>query len=412
MNNDFLRIAFIHPDLGIGGAERLVVDAALYLQRAGHKVTVFAGHHDKNYCFEETRDGTLDVRSYRSLFPTHIAQRLRACCALIRTSYLALILGLRGGYDIIFCDLIPHVIPILRFLTGARVVYYCHYPDSYPAQSIYRDNFFYRLYRGPIDRLEQAGIAAAARVLTNSRFTAARCRKAYPRLKSVPVEVVYPGVDPALYRAPAGRQDDAGDVTLLSINRFVRFKNIGLAIEALALLGDSLPAATFRRVRLVLLGAYDVRLRESRELLGELEAAVKKFHLQGHVDFKLSCPESERLALLSGCRGFIYTHFGFGPVEAMAAGRPVVAVASGGPMETVIDGVTGLLCPPTPRAFAAAMEKLILDPEAADRMGRAGRRRMSEEFSLESFGRRLEAVLRDVARGALKERRERTALSP
>lgn len=72
-----LRIALIHPDLGIGmpvhlhgehwaygyfpfggGAERLVVDAALGLQNLGHSVDIYTSHHDPNHCFDETRDGT------------------------------------------------------------------------------------------------------------------------------------------------------------------------------------------------------------------------------------------------------------------------------------------------------------------------------------------------------------------
>ncbi|KAF9494127.1 hypothetical protein BDN71DRAFT_1507848 [Pleurotus eryngii] len=55
-----LRIAFLHPDLGIGGAERLVVDAALGLQNLGHCVDVYTSHHDPTHCFEETRDGEGD----------------------------------------------------------------------------------------------------------------------------------------------------------------------------------------------------------------------------------------------------------------------------------------------------------------------------------------------------------------
>ena len=70
-----LRIAFAHPDLGIGGyssvcprytllkcypggAERLVVDAALGLQKLGHTVDIYTSHHDPSHCFEETRNGT------------------------------------------------------------------------------------------------------------------------------------------------------------------------------------------------------------------------------------------------------------------------------------------------------------------------------------------------------------------
>jgi len=50
-------IVFFHPDLGIGGAERLVIDAAVGLQNRGHKVTVFTSYCDPNHCFDEARNG-------------------------------------------------------------------------------------------------------------------------------------------------------------------------------------------------------------------------------------------------------------------------------------------------------------------------------------------------------------------
>ncbi|KAG5455990.1 MAG: hypothetical protein BJ554DRAFT_4393 [Olpidium bornovanus] len=53
-----MRVAFVHPDLGIGGAERLVVDAASGLQSNGHSVVIYTSHHDRSHCFKETRDGT------------------------------------------------------------------------------------------------------------------------------------------------------------------------------------------------------------------------------------------------------------------------------------------------------------------------------------------------------------------
>jgi alpha-1,3/alpha-1,6-mannosyltransferase len=51
-------IAFLHPDLGIGGAERLVIDAAVGLQSRGYKVAIFTPHCDPSHCFPEARDGT------------------------------------------------------------------------------------------------------------------------------------------------------------------------------------------------------------------------------------------------------------------------------------------------------------------------------------------------------------------
>lgn len=50
-------IIFIHPDLGIGGAERLVIDAALSLKSLGHTVVIFTSHCDPTHCFEEARNG-------------------------------------------------------------------------------------------------------------------------------------------------------------------------------------------------------------------------------------------------------------------------------------------------------------------------------------------------------------------
>jgi alpha-1,3/alpha-1,6-mannosyltransferase len=55
-------IVFFHPDLGIGGAERLIIDAAVGLQKRGHKVTIFTSHCDPQHCFDEARDGKLLLR--------------------------------------------------------------------------------------------------------------------------------------------------------------------------------------------------------------------------------------------------------------------------------------------------------------------------------------------------------------
>lgn len=403
MTNGGLSVAFIHPDLGIGGAERVVVDAAVCLKSAGHTVRIFTGHHDRNYCFDATRNGTLDVRVGRSPIPAQIGGRLRACCALARAAHLVTALARAGSYDVVFCDLVPHVIPLVRRLTRAKVVYYCHYPESDPDGAPKPPaNLFYRLYRKPVDRLERNGLAAADRILANSSFTAERFRRAYPGLETAPVEVLYPGVDPRLYEAlDDGRDGRENGLTLLSINRFVRFKNLTLALEALALARAVLPREKFAALKLVLAGAYDVRLAEMREVVGELKGAAARLGLQDHVVFRPSCSEGERLELLSRCLCLLYTpdqeHFGIVPLEAMAAGRPVVAVKSGGPMETIVDGETGLLCAPKPSAFADAIVRLANDRAAAGRMGRAGAARVRERFSLARFGQQLEAVIEEVA---------------
>jgi len=61
-------------------------------------------------------------------------------------------------------------------------------------------------------------------------------------------------------------------------------------------------------------------------------------------------------------------HFGMVPLEAMAAQRPVIACASGGPMESILDGVTGYLCSPTPSAFADAAALFLQNPAGASKL--------------------------------------------
>ena len=65
--------------------------------------------------------------------------------------------------------------------------------------------------------------------------------------------------------------------------------------------------------------------------------------------------------------------YGYVTIEGFAAERPVVTLTdSGGPLEFVVDGETGLVCPPEPKDIAAAFDRLFDDREAAARMGRAG----------------------------------------
>lgn len=67
--NDGKTIVFLHPDLGIGGAERLVVDAAVGLQKRGHRIVIFTSHCDPGHCFDEARDGECFASSSSHLVP-------------------------------------------------------------------------------------------------------------------------------------------------------------------------------------------------------------------------------------------------------------------------------------------------------------------------------------------------------
>lgn len=148
-----VRVAFIHPDLGIGGAERLVVDAGLALKSRGHEVHFFTSHHDKSHCFEETRNGSLNVTSVGDWLPRHFFGCFYAFWAYLRMIYVAIYLIFFSSWrmDVIICDQVSVCIPVLK-LSKARVVFYCHFPDMLLTQ---RKSFLKKLYRAPLDWLEE-----------------------------------------------------------------------------------------------------------------------------------------------------------------------------------------------------------------------------------------------------------------
>ncbi|TYI96215.1 hypothetical protein E1A91_D01G055600v1 [Gossypium mustelinum] len=400
-SNSKLNIAIIHPDLGIGGAERLIVDAAVELGSHGHNVHIFTAHHDKNRCFEETRAGIFPVTVYGDFLPRHIFYCLHAVCAYLRCIFVALcVLFMWPSFDVILADQVSVVVPLLKLKRSTKVVFYCHFPDLLLAQ---HTTLLRRIYRKPIDIIEELTTGMADMILVNSRFTASTFAKTFKHLhaRGIRPAVLHPAVNVNQFDKPRSFK-----LNFLSINRFERKKNIELAVSAFAMLrtldGNVDRGSNFADADLTIAGGFDKRLRENVEYLDELKSLAERNGVAGQVNFVTSCSTAERNSLLSECLCVLYTptdeHFGIVPLEAMAAHKPVIACNSGGPVETIKNGETGFLCDPSPKDFALAMAKFIQDPEMAKRMGEQARQHVNESFSTTTFGQHLNQFLLDVAR--------------
>ncbi|RLN13210.1 hypothetical protein C2845_PM09G22480 [Panicum miliaceum] len=319
-----LRVAVIHPDLGIGGAERLIVDVACQLAAHGHDVHVFTSHHDKNRCFEETVSGLFPVTVYGDFLPRHVFYRFHAVCAYLRCLFVAFCVLLQWpSFDVIVVDQVSVVIPLLKLKSSSKIAFYCHFPDLLLAE---HTSMIRRLYHKPIDIIEEATTGMADLILVNSKFTAASFARTFRRLHAR-------GIEPAiLYSA-------------VSVEQFHEPHACG----------------------------YDMCLKENVEYLEDLK----------------------RLAVTEGVSGQD-EHFGIVPLEAMAAHKPVIACNSGGPVETVVNEVTGFLCGPSLTAFSKAMLKLAGDHDLAVRMGKQARDHVVQKFSTKTFGDLLNSYVLNV----------------
>ncbi|POR32487.1 Alpha-1,3/1,6-mannosyltransferase alg-2 [Tolypocladium paradoxum] len=445
-------VVFFHPDLGIGGAERLVVDAAVGLQQRGRRVVIFTNHCDPSHCFDECRDadgpGTLDVRVRGAwLIPRSLASRLTILCAVLRHLHLLLAVTLTRELPALkprafLVDQLSAGLPLLQYsYEDVPLLFYCHFPDLLLARG--RDaSLLKRLYRVPFDWLEEWTMGFAHAVAVNSEFTKGVVETTWPGLTGrVPTRVVHPCVDAAANEgelAGKGRGDILGDgsVIILSINRFERKKDIGLAIKAFA----AIPETEREAVRLVLAGmnadnssvtttdlppsgGYDPRVSENVEYHAELQhlaASLKLTHhtvaasqsttlaSQGQVLFLLSVPDALKAALLRSARLLVYTpsneHFGIVPLEAMLARLPVLAANTGGPVETIRDPQTGWLRDPDDVPAWSAVMRAALAMPGADlaSMGAEGAERARTLFGREQMAERLDAIVAEIV--AMKRR--------
>lgn len=387
-----LRVGFVHPDFGIGGAENLVVNAMLALQKKGVTVTMFTAHHDVSHCFEETRgSGPLAkcIKVYGDWLPNTIFGKLYAACAWVRVMYVTLAIGFlySSEIDAFFVDQVSISIPVLRYF-GKPVLFYGHYPDK--LLSIKSGSLLKRLYRWPLDFLEEITTAASDLVVVNSKFTRSVFEETFPRVKKQELGVLYPPVDVSVF-AKFTTSEPRNPTLFVSLNRFERKKNVALAIHALAKLQKLVDSDVFASVKLIIAGGYDPNNAENIEHLKELETEVAKYSLQEHVEFRTSVSDYMKKELLVTAQAILYTpskeHFGIVPVEAMTCGTPVIAVNSGGPLESILEGETGFLCESSADAFAEAMASVCGTANAAkvSEMGAKGKQRARELFSLETF---------------------------
>jgi len=98
-----------------------------------------------------------------------------------------------------------------------------------------------------------------------------------------------------------------------------------------------------------------------------------------------------------------YEPFGLVAIEAMACGTPVVASDVGGLQFTVVPEETGLLAPPKDDvAFAAAIDRILMNPEWRDQLGQKARKRVEEKFSWDGVASQLSNLYRQLAEEPVK----------
>jgi len=361
-----MRVALIHDWLiNFGGAERVLQELAAMFPEA----PIYAGVADPSRF-----PGWLKGRTVRVTPISHWPWATR-----YYNRYLPFLVVAFEHLDLSAFDLVISSSAAVAkgVVTGAatRHLAYVHTPMRYAWD-------FYHQYRareargltrrlmGPVFHyLRVWDRAAADRVdlmVANSWTVRERIRKHYHRL----ARVIYPPVDVDQFRPVATPGDH-----YLVLSRLVPYKRVDLAVEA----------ANRLRVPLVVAGDGPDRQRLER-----LAGPTVRF--LGRVD------GATRARLMAEAQALLFPgeeDFGIAPVEMQAAGRPVVAFGRGGALETVVEGLTGILFPEaTVESLIAAIQasqRTHWDPEAI--------RRRALRFAPDRFREAMASAVQDCLAG-------------
>ncbi len=256
---------------------------------------------------------------------------------------------------------------------------YCHAPTSFVWDGFYQyrknqqKGWFLNFGMAFLAHyLRQWDKQAADRVdyfIANSKTTQKRIKKFYRRDS----EVIYPPVEVSRF-SPTAEHDG----TFLMVSQLTPYKNIDIAIEA------------FNKLRLPLV------------IIGEGADRGRLEKLAGDtVTFKGYLSDEEVVQYYQRCKAFIFAgkdDFGIAPVEAMAAGKPVLALREGGATETIVEGTTGeFFDGAIPELLADVVRRLVSGYERYDSKTI---RAQAEKFSQEVFDQKIQDYMKKVKESA------------
>lgn len=384
-----MRIALVHDYLSeFGGAERVL----LALHEIWPKAPIYTAFCKKNSAAGKAFGDAQIIESWLApvLKFKNLFSPLRFLAPLIWKSF-----DLKD-YDVVMVSSSWYITRGFRVRPKTKVFCYCHTPPrylyGYPTSVEWQRYWPIRVYALIVNHfLRQYDYKSAREVdefIANSENVRRRVKKFYRREATV----IYPPVEigsatgPVASPVPTSRRDASGSrhpspAYFLCVSRLARPKNIDLAIKTCNQLGCGLPFGSELRAELWVVGC------------GKEEGYLKSI-AGSTIKFLGQVGDKELAKIYASCKAFLALaedeDFGITPVEAMAAGKPVIAFRGGGYLETVVQGKTGLFFDElTVESLVEAIKRLDkLDIKPADCMRRAQR------FSKERFKREIKEFVK------------------
>ena len=381
--SDAMDVVIFQPELSIGGAERVILKIA-----ERFNPVIYTSGHREGRTFPEFKE--FDIRIIRrnlleapvSLFAGLDKDERMRLSASAGIRFLGT--KIKEDYDV----LNPHMMPSEWIAArNERVCWYCHSP----CRPAYGWTDFFVSERGAIGKtvmkiavasyrlIEGRVVPKIGKICTNSEFSKKNIQKYLGRDDA---EVAHPAV--------TLRDFECNDYQKFFFcpSRLVPEKRLEYAIEAFRRFG-------YKDWKLVI-GGYLAPSKRNSQYLCEMRRLAAGLN----VVFKLNLDKNELRSLYSDCSATLFAakneDWGIVPLESMASGKPCISVKEGGPRESIAEGETGFLVNSV-NEMAEKMRFIADHPEICEKMGKAGRKRVEQNYTWKIFLDRMEKAFKETA---------------
>jgi glycosyltransferase involved in cell wall biosynthesis len=370
-----------------GGAERVILEIA---KKFNPKI--YATEYEKDKTFPDF--GEFDIKVIRPSIlsrPTRVFLRMERDIrvrTIVHSGFALLNHKIRENYDVLNAHLTPGNWIRNR---NERVCWFCHGPtpsfdtsrlmlnmtskDASVVERMVRKTG-YPVYRA----IELPIVKKIEKICTCSNNTKQKIAKYLGRDDA---QIIHPGLNPEDFSCT-----EYGKF-FLYVSRIVPEKRIEFAINAFKKFNKG------RGWKLVIAGFLS-RNPRNVEYLATLRSIA-----DANIAFETALDEKRLKFLLSGCYAMLFSpmdeDWGIVVIEAMASLKPVISANVGGPRESIVNGKTGFLVN-SPDEMAQKMHYLADHPDECERMGRAGRRRVEQNYTWKIFLDRMEKAYKETAK--------------
>ena len=382
-------VAIIQPFLEArGGAERVILEIA-----RKYASPIYTLRYDKKTTFNEFAE--FDIRIIPKTLheiPAELVGRMDRDSRMREFAAAGarfLTLKLPEDFDV----LNPHAMPSEWIANrNSKICWYCHSPS----RAAYDMHDYLMAERKPYEKtifaasqigyrfVESRIVPKIETICVNSKNVAVRVEKYLKRDDAI---VIPPGVTPRDFTCSGYEK------FFFYPSRIVPEKRIEMAIDAFA---RFCRAGRRRNWKLVVAGHLNP-IRRNLAYLSRLKEKTKGLP----VEFVFDVPDQKMRKFYSNCFATVFCaileDWGLVPLESMASSKPCISVNEGGPTESIVNGKTGFLVNSV-EEMAERMKFLADHPEICERMGKAGRKRVEQNYTWKIFLDKMDKAFKETAK--------------